>query len=757
MLFSLPAMAVPDEGMWLPMYLGKLNLAEMQKLGLKLSAEQLYSINNGSLKDAVVQFDNGCTGEIVSAEGLLLTNHHCGYESIQSQSTVEHDYLSNGFWAMKRSEELPIKGLSVTFLVRMEDISTRILSGLRDDMSEADRSAAVAAALKLASDDAIKGTNYKAITRAMFNGNQYFLFVYEIFRDVRLVGTPPSSIGKFGGDTDNWMWPRHTGDFSMFRVYAGPDNKPADYSTSNLPLKPRHFLPVSMEGVKKDDFAMIFGFPGRTDRYLTSYGVNQAIDMSNPLRVKVRARKLEIMKKDMDANKKVQIQYASKYAQVSNYWKYFIGQTGGLKRLKVSDKKAAEEKAFRTWVAADPKRTAKYGTALDNIAAQYRLRSSVINAQLVFGEGLSGADLTTMASYSADLAEVLKSDSKLEKEESKKKIAAIKASAEDVYKDYNRATDEKLMASAIGFYKSDVPSSQWPSEIASAISKSSNGNYDAWVHNLYEKSIFSTKEKFDAFIAAPSLKKLESDPATKLYQSAEKSFKDLGTITKAIALELEHNNRLYVGGTMEMLADSKKFYPNANSTMRVTYGQVLDYSPRDAVQYNYFTTLDGIIQKEDTANPEFEVPAKLKELWKNKDFGPYGENGTVKVGFLSNTDITGGNSGSPVLNARGELLGLAFDGNWEAMSGDIAFEPELQRTISVDIRYVLFIIDKFAGAGHLVKEMVLAKAEPVKVEAPKPAEPEPAMMMQGPRRVTPAPDTRPAKAPAKKAAAKKHS
>lgn len=703
----------PDEGMWLPLHIKRLNHADMQKAGLKLSAEELYSINKSSLKDAIVSLGGFCTGEIISKEGLMLTNHHCGYDAIQTHSTVEKDYLTNGFWAMKREDELPNKGLTAAFLVRMEDVTAKVNAVLNAQMTEADRNKAIAEKFKEIKAEAEKGTHYNATVKTFFDGNEFYLFVYETFRDVRLVGAPPSSIGKFGGDTDNWMWPRHTGDFSMFRVYAGKDGKPADYSKDNVPLTPKHHLPVSLSGVRQGDYSMIFGYPGRTNRYLTSFGVKQALDITNPNRVNIRAKKLAIMKEDMDASDAVRIQYASKYAQISNYWKYFIGQSQGLKRLKVADKKMAEEAAFTAWVNQDDKKQLKYGSALADIAKAHDEAAKYKMSEVCWQEAANGAEIFEMAFQFMALNEALKASPRNE-EAVKEATDEVKGALDAFYKDYNMPTDKKLLAAMFEMYYKLAPADQHPA-VLTMIADKYQKDFGKYADYVFSKSRFTSKDKALALIAMNSADSISKDPAYQAITSILETFR--GKVAPALRAangSMERGNRLYVEGTMEFQKDKRKFYPNANSTMRMTYGKVLDYVPRDGAYYNYFTTLDGIMEKEDNTNEEFVVPKRLRELYEKKDYGQYAENGVLKVAFISNNDITGGNSGSPVINAKGELIGCAFDGNWEAMSGDIAFEPAMQRTISVDIRYVLFIIDKYAGATHLVNEMTLVRNTPAK-------------------------------------------
>jgi len=692
-----------DEGMWLPLFVSRLNYVDMQKMGLHLTAEEIYSINHSSMKDAIIQFGNGCTAEVVSAEGLVLTNHHCGYGSIQSHSSVEHDYLTDGFWAMNKNEELSNPGLTAKFLVRIEDVSARVLHEITSSMTEKERSDKVFAIAKKIQDEAIKGTHYEANVRSFFNGNEYYLFVYEIFKDVRLVGAPPSSIGKFGADTDNWMWPRHTCDFSMFRIYTAPDGTPAEYSKANVPLKPKQFLPVSLNGVHKDDFAMIMGYPGTTDRYLTSYGVKLAVDQTGPTIVSIRAKKLDIMRQDMDADAAVRIKYASKYAGIANYWKFFIGQTKGLKRLDVYDQKKQIEANFTQWVNEDQGRKEKYGEALSDISQAYAELEKYNISRIYFSEAIRGMEVVAFSRNFENLYNELKN-----KTPDQAKVAdlvkKLHETADKFFKDYNESTDRKLMAAMLEMYYKNVPSDQQPAQMADIVKRCNDdfGKYAEWT---FKKTFLACPVMVNVFLDKPSLKTLEKDPVFSLWLAFSANNKKFSDISDKANEQLDRGNRLFVAGLREMQPE-KKFYPNANSTMRLTYGQVLDYYPADAVHYDYKTTLKGVMEKEDSTNWEFVVPAKLKQLYKTKDFGPYAENGELMTCFLTNNDITGGNSGSPVINADGQLIGLAFDGNWEAMSGNIAFEPALQRTICVDIRYVMFIIDKYAGARNLVDELV---------------------------------------------------
>lgn len=705
LLLNVPMKA--DEGMWLLPLLKKLNIEDMQKKGFKLSAEDIYSINQASLKDAIVIFGGGCTGELISDQGLILTNHHCGYGAIQQHSTVENDYLKDGFWAMSKEEEIPTPGLRVTFLKYIKDVSEEINAELNDEMTEDERAQKINEISTKIEDEAKADNEYTARVQSFFEGNQFFLLVYEVFPDVRMVGAPPSSIGKFGADTDNWMWPRHTGDFSLFRVYADENGKPAEYAPDNKPLKPKHHLPVSLKGVENGDFTMIMGYPGGTDRYMTSWGVKETMEIINPTRIDVRTVKQDIMMKDMKADEKVRIQYASKYSRSSNYWKYSIGQNKGLKRLKVIEKKEMTEKDFRNWVNEKPERKEKYGETLELIKNAYENRRPYQQSMAYMQEAFfRGPEIVMFSGILSDLVQMMDSEED-NKEAVAKEIESIKERASEFYKDYNAPTDKKILAALFELFEDRVKAEHHPA-IIKTIEEEFDGDYKAYAAYVFDNSIFASQDKLNAFLDDPKKEVVENDPAFKAMMDIRSKYFEIMQSYREYAQNLNKGKRLFMDGLMQMQED-KKFYPDANFTMRLTYGEVGDYYPKDAVHYNYYTTLKGVMEKEDPNDDEFIVPEKLKELYKTKDYGPYGEDDVMKLGFISDNDITGGNSGSPVMNGNGELIGLAFDGNWEAMSGDIAFEPELQRTISVDIRYVLFVIDKFAGAGHLVEEMTLVE------------------------------------------------
>lgn len=698
-----------DEGMWLLSLLNK-NIDTMQAMGCKLTAEDIYSVNQACLKDAVVGLGNAgspfrhfCSGEIISPKGLVMTNHHCGFSSIQSHSTVEHDYLADGFWAYSLKEELTNPGLTASILQRMEDVTDRVNAVLNDNMTEEERIEAIRKISKDITTEATKGTNLAAQVQDMFEGNQFFLLVYKIYQDVRLVGAPPQSMGKFGGDTDNWVWPRHTADFSLFRIYTGPDGEPAPYSEKNIPLKPKHFFPVSAKGVQDGDFAMTMGFSGTTDRFLTSFGLKETMEVTNDIRYKVRTEKLRIMKEGMDASPKTRIQYASKYANCANYWKYSHEQNIALENLNTMGQKQQIEKDFTTWVNADPARKAKYGEALNLIRQGYEDMRNYSIAMSYLQEALAGPELHMFAlRMSALLKEYSQDSTSAERKEVL--LKNINKHAKDFYKDFNQEIDRNLVAVLFKMYN-DQAGNIMPSDIIQFVNKKYKGDYAKFAQDMFDKSIFTSEETLQTFLAKPSQKKLEKDLAYKAGMSFFETYLEVSAKASEMRQNIAKGDRLFVKGLMTM-NPSKVWAPNANSTIRLSYGKVGSYRPRDAVFYDYYTTLTGVMEKEGPKGGEFEVPAKLKELYAAKNFAPYGTDNIVTC-FITNNDITGGNSGSPVINAKGELIGAAFDGNSEAMSGDIDFEENLQRCINVDTRYVLFIIDKMAKAKNLIEEMTI--------------------------------------------------
>ncbi len=693
------------EGMWLPMLIKRLNMADMQANGLNLTAEELYDINNASIKDAIVSLGGFCTGEIISDQGLMLTNHHCGYDAIRSHSTVENDYLTDGFWAMTREEERTNPGLTAAILVRMEDVTDKVLAELTDDMTEAQRAAKAREVGAALAKEATEGTKHNAYVRSFFHNNEYYLFVFNTYKDVRLVGAPPSSVGKYGGDTDNWMWPRHTGDFSMFRIYADAEGNPADVSADNVPLTPKHHLPVSLNGVQEGDFSMVFGFPGSTDRFLTSTGIEQAINLYNPTVVEIRAQKLAIMKEAMDADDAVRIALASNYASTANYWKYFIGQTEQLKKNRVKAKKEAIEATYLAWANADESR-AEYAGALDLLDEAYAATDATVKGQVYLMEGgIRGASLPLYAFRLNRMLGALESSEELE--EDKQNVLEY---ATDHFSEYQADVDRKLAQALWGMWMENVPADQQPS-IFAEVRDSMGGDLSVLVNDVYDNSIYASKEALEAWLETMDFDALGEDQGGKVASSFIAAYFASQGGNAEVSEKMEKGYRLFTDGLRQAMPE-KVFAPDANSTLRMTWGVVGSYDPQDAVHYDYVTTLDGVMQKEDPTNDEFIVPARLKELYNAKDYGQYAdENGDLIVNFISNNDITGGNSGSPVINGDGELIGTAFDGNWEAMSGDIFFEDQLQRTISVDIRYTLFIIDKYAGASHLIDEMTIVKGK----------------------------------------------
>jgi len=705
------------EGMWLPILLKKYNIEQMQKDGFKLTAEDIYDVNQASLKDAVVgfvrlssPFHHFCTGEVISEQGLFLTNHHCGYHAIQAHSSLEHDYLTDGFWAMSKEEELPDEGIGVCFLRRIEDVTDQVYLDIEESMPADIRDSVMQANMRDIEKKAVEGTDYVAKVKPFFSGNQYFMSVYEIFRDVRLVGAPPSAIGKFGGDTDNWMWPRHTGDFSMFRIYANKDNKPADYSKDNVPYRPRKHLDISLNGVQKGDFTMIMGYPGTTEEYLPSYAVTLTTQVVNPIRIKVRTKGLDIMKADMNADPEVRIKYSAKVANMANGWKKWIGENRGLQRLDAINVKQQQEAKFTEWVNQSTERKAEYGNILPEYKKIYKELTPYERTQTYLFETLLGEELVR---FSGKFRQLTNLNKESKQEDIDKAKESLKSAAEKFYKDYNLATDKKVFAAFVNFYYSDVATENHP-EILKLIATKYKGNIDAFTDYVYSKSMFPHSEKLYAFIDEYSVsknKKLEKDPVYMLFsQSVDIYYKNIKPVVSKIDYQLKDLNRLYMKGLMES-QPNKVFFPDANSTFRIAYGKVDDYIPRDAVEYYYQTSLKGIMEKDNPDIYDYDVPDKLKELYKNKDFGKYADaKGFMPVCFTASNHTTGGNSGSPVLNGNGQLIGINFDRNWEGTMSDIMYDPDMCRNITLDIRYVLFIVDKFAGASHLVDEMTLIKS-----------------------------------------------
>lgn len=688
-----------DEGMWIPMLLDKYNIEDMQKQGFKLTAEDVYAINQASLKDAVIglgregrPFAHFCTGNLVSNEGLVITNHHCAFDMIQSHSSLEHNYLRDGFWARTKADELANPGITASVLVRMEDVTDKIVPHLKDNMTEAEREAKIKQISKKLEAKAVKGTDLKANIKPYFNGNQFFMSVFRIYRDVRLVGAPPSAIGKFGGDTDNWTWPRHTGDFSVLRIYAGENNEPAEYSEKNKPYCPAKHFKVSTAGVKEGDFTMVFGYPGTTNEYLTSFAVAQIQDIENPHKIAIRTAKLNIMNEAMESDELLRIKYAAKAAGVANAWKKWQGEVKGLKRFNTVAQKQKLEQEFFRWAGSKE----KYNGLLDKYKKLYDRRKDLILASAYLNEaGLGGAEVV---GFSLSMTDSVKKQANKEK---------LKAQAGKFYKNYDPATDERILAEMLRLYNQKLEPEWIPAEVIEA---GKTKDYRKFTAGIFEHSVFTSPERMESFIDRlneESVQELEKDPVYKLALSIRNfNIQNLRNPLSAIQKELSQLNRVWLAGLMEMQPE-KTFYADANSTLRVAYGKIGGYSPFDAVYYKPYTTLDGIMEKDNPDIYDYNVPQKLRDIFHTRNFGNYTQDGEIPVCFIANNHTTGGNSGSPVLNARGELIGLNFDRAWDGVMSDMQYDPSICRNISVDVRYVLFIIDKFAGADHLIQEMEL--------------------------------------------------
>lgn len=689
-----------DEGMWIPLLLSN-NYTEMQRLGLKMTPEQLYSINQSSLKDAIVSLDRGsCTGEMISSKGLMLTNHHCAYGEIQDHSTPGANYLEKGFWAFQMDQELPNPKKTVSFLVRIEDVTGKVLKGVKPGMTVAQRDSVIDANITEVEKSSVEGTHYECQVKEMFQGNEFYLYVYEVFLDVRLVGAPPSSIGKFGGDTDNWMWPRHTGDFTLFRVYCGPDGKPAPYSKDNIPYQPKHHLPVSLQGIQEGDFAMIWGFPGVTDRYRTSQGIQLNIDQLDIAGRDLRRAKMDAMKPHMDRDVALKIMYADSYAYLGNFWKKSGEQRKALIALDVVAQKQEQERLFAEWVNKDPQRIKTYGHVLADIDSAYKTLANEEFEKVVayFLESFIDPKVVFNAYRSAGFLGQIRQGKSVDEA-----AQWLRQAGASWYEAFNPEIEKAIFATMMRELNNGLRDDYKPEFLKKAAAKYKS-DWNSYANAVFSKSVFASETSFNAFLKKPSARKLMKDPAFVIMSQLLDMYRGVLGQKSEIDDKLRDANRLYIQGLREMNPD-KLYYPDANSSMRVTYGKVLSYDPRDAVHYKYLSFLEGVMEKEVPGDEEFDVPAKLKELWKNRDYGIYGVDGRMPVCFLTDNDITGGNSGSPVINAHGHIIGTAFDGNSEAMSSDLQFDPKLQRTIVCDIRYVLFIIDKFAGATNLIEEM----------------------------------------------------
>ena len=702
MLSLMPAVA--KEGMWIPTLLNKYNIEEMKQMGFKLTAEDVYSVNKASMKDAVVLFGTGCTGELISGDGLLITNHHCGFDAIQNHSSLEHDYLTNGFWAKNREEELPNPELSVRFLNRMEDVSDQILAGTEGQPSDS-VSVVINRNTKQVIAQATEKGKFEATVQPLFYGNQYFLYVYEVYTDVRLVGAPPSSVGKFGGDTDNWMWPRHTGDFSYFRIYASKDNQPAKYSPDNVPYKPKKFFKISIKGIQPNDFTLVFGYPGKTQEYLPSQAIRQIMEQGDPDKIKIRDLKLKLLATDMNKDPEVRIQYASKYANTSNAWKKWQGEVKGLKRLNAIEAKLNFESEFKNWVEANPERKSRYGQVLPGFEKLYSEIAGYTKANDYYSEiVLRGTDIFNIVSFFEAIDKRWPSLSPADQQKIQK---AIQPKLNEYFNEYNRATDEKVFAALLSLYAKDMDQALLPEDFKSLMNKTTQQDL---ISEIYQKSIFSDQEKLTKITSAlnaKSFKTIDQDPVFKIFRSLKKQFDSkVEPYYTSLQKQIDGTMKTYMAGIMEM-NQGKSLWADANKTLRVSYGKVEGYEPMDGVSYFYYTTLEGIMQKDNPAIYDYNVPQGLRNLFQYKDYGRFGKNGQMNVCFTASNHTTGGNSGSPVIDANGNLIGVNFDRCWEGTMSDLMFDPERCRNIILDIRYALFITDKLGGAGYLLNEMVI--------------------------------------------------
>jgi len=709
MFFKLTVIA--GEGMWIPMLLQQLNEKEMKEMGMNITAEDIYSVNHSSLKDAIVLFGRGCTADIISNQGLLLTNHHCGFGAIQRHSSIEHDYLTDGFWAMNQKEELSNPGLTVTLMISMKEVTDQVLEDVDNTMTEADRKAKIKENSDKLVEEFEADSEYKATIKPFFKGNAFYMIITEIFKDVRLVGAPPSNIGKFGGDTDNWMWPRHTGDFSLFRIYVDKEGKPAEYSEDNVPYQPKYHFPISIKGVEEGDFTFVFGYPARTNEYLPSYAVEMITESGNPHKIKLRETRLNIFSKYSSTDPKVRIQYASKDARVANYWKKMIGESGGIQRMNGVERKQLYEEEFNEWAASFSELKEKYSSLVPTFETAYEQLEPLSLASDYLREAGLAMEIVSFARYFSKLVKLSEAES-IDKDAISKEIESLKKWSVGFFKDYYQPIDEEVMTAMLKLYDENLTPAYKPTFFNTIHSKYKN-NYAAYTEYVFTTSFFDDEETLNRFLdkyKPKHYKKLLKDPAyimmsemTELYVTNIKPEKDI------LNYQLDSLQRIYMKAQMEMEPD-KRFYPDANFTLRVTYGYVDGYNPKDAVHYKHFTTLEGIMQKEDPDIYDYVVEAKLKELYHNKDYGDYADkDGTMHVGFIASNHTTGGNSGSPVLNADGHLIGVNFDRGWEGTMSDLMYDPNVCRNISIDIRYFLFIVDKFAGAGYLVDEMDIVK------------------------------------------------
>ena len=699
-----------EEGMWLPFLLEKLNEKQMKSIGMKISAKDIYSINKGSLKDAIVSFGGICTAELISSKGLLLTNHHCGFDFIQNHSTLDRNYIRDGYWAINNAEEIPNPGLFVTFIVRIDDVSKEVLSGVTMGMDENERQSQVDRNGAELLRNVKKESYQSALIKPFFEGNQYYLFVTETYHDVRLVGAPPSAIGNFGKDTDNWMWPRHTGDFSMFRIYAGRDNKPAAYSPNNIPYTPKKSLSISLDGVAENDFTMVFGFPGKTTEYLYSEAVEQIVKINDPAKIAIRDKALAVIDSFMRTDEQIKIQYAAKYANISNRWKKWQGEVLGLTRTNAVEKKKKQEAVFQSRVTNNAQWKEKYGNVLKDLKEAYTELKPYGLARDYFDEITGKIEILGIASHLISLLKAYESDGDKGYTD---QLENVKEKLNNLYIEYSLQVDRRLFASLMEMYLNDQPA-----EFVSINARNLRNPQDKkdegvimMVNMIYGESLLPYKEKLykDYLDKDPrqAVALISGDKAVRLYIDMVNTYNSaVDTKLKPIENRIDRLNRIYMQAQTEIMKE-KKFYPDANSTLRVTYGNVKGYLAKDAVKYDYYSYLDGVMEKYKPGDYEFDVPEKLRELYLKKDFGQYGKNGKMPVCFIAANHTTGGNSGSPAIDAYGNLIGLNFDRVWEGTMSDINYDPSICRNIMVDIRYVLFIIDKFAGAGHLIKEIKL--------------------------------------------------
>ncbi len=707
LLFSFSFCSFADEGMWIPLLLKK-NEADMQKKGFKLTAEDVYSINHSSMKDAVVLFGGGCTGEIISSEGLLLTNHHCGYWAINSISTVENNYLHNGFWAKSKEEEIPLKGQKATFLIRMEDVTAAVLEGVTDKMKESERQEIIRKNVAAIRAKAVEGTHYEAVIKPFFYGNQYFMFINEVFPDIRLVGTPPESIGKFGGDTDNWMCPRHTGDFSMYRIYADKNGNPAPYSPDNVPYHPKRHFTISTKGVNENDFTMVFGYPGSTQQFLISDGVDIVAKYQNPVAVDQRTTRLNIMKKYMNMSTELRLKFSARSNSIANAWKKWIGETKGITECHVVERKVAEEKEFTNWVNQNADRQQKYGRVLPDMKSEYAQMKNYVIIYTYISETFKAIDVFNYMDNFASIVE----KSKL-KETTNESLAAEREAllkkTQSYFKGAYKPMDKEIFAALLHYYFTHIDMSLIAPELQ-RYAVCSKADFEKMANHLFDETVFASEAQMTQFITNGTKKdfaKLEKLEAFRMYQAAFKQYDENIKRYAASMYKINDLYRVYVKALMEKDAD-KTFYPDANLTLRVTYGNIKGFSPADGIEYQCYTTLDGVMQKENPDIFDYKVHPRLKELYEKKDYGRYANSkGELPVCFVATNHTTGGNSGSPVIDANGRLIGVNFDRVWEGTMSDINYDVDRCRNISLDIRYFLFIVDKFAGAQNLINEMTL--------------------------------------------------